>query len=455
VNLEDLDTAPDGAAVLDAVHDEALIRYVVFPCAEAADAATLYAAATHVQGDLEFAARLVLKSPVKRCGKTRLMDVLAPLLRNPLLTSDISAAALVRSISEDDPPTIMLDEADATFGKALKGDEKAEHLRGILNAGFGRDRPYTRWDVTTRARERCPTFAMAVLAGIGAMPDTIEDRAIIISLRRKTAAEPVRKYRIRRDKPRVKAVGDRLAEWAATIAAQAGKAEPDMPPGLDDRAEDVWEALLAIADLAGGDWPARGRRAAQVLSAASAADTTVAERLLADLREVFGGADKLHTETIRATLHQIAEAPWGDWYGRPLTARDLAGLLKPYGVASTDVKIDGVTKKGYRREHLHEPWTRYLPPATGGSATCATSATAQVSVAGEVAGSASQTLPATGNPPPTSAVAQVAEVAEPPDATDRERPKGTPDAEDTWPQGSIGAAANEPQPGDPDWEPPW
>ena len=36
----------------------------------------------------------------------------------------------------------MLDEADATFGKALKGDEKAEHLRGILNAGFGRDRPY-------------------------------------------------------------------------------------------------------------------------------------------------------------------------------------------------------------------------------------------------------------------------------------------------------------------------
>ena len=42
-------------------------------------------------------------------------------MHNPLLTSDISAAALVRSIdAEDDPPTLMLDEADTTFGKALK-----------------------------------------------------------------------------------------------------------------------------------------------------------------------------------------------------------------------------------------------------------------------------------------------------------------------------------------------
>ena len=125
----------------------------------------------------------------------------------------------------------MLDEADAIFGKALKGDEKAEHLRGILNAGFGRDRPYKRWDITTRAVENCPTFAMAVIAGIGSMPDTIEDRAVIITLRRKTDAESVQKYRTRRDKPAVKEVGDKLAAWMTPLAAAAGKAEPDMPPG--------------------------------------------------------------------------------------------------------------------------------------------------------------------------------------------------------------------------------
>jgi hypothetical protein len=397
-----------------------LTRYVVFPCPEAADAAALYAAATHAVPRLEFAARLVVKSPVKRCGKSRLLDVLAQLVRRPLLTSDISAAALVRSIDPDDPPTIMLDEADATFG-ALKGDEKAEHLRGILNAGFSRDRPYRRWDVTTRGLEDCPTFAMAVLAGIGSLPDTIEDRAVVIELRRKSPSERVAKYRTRRDKPGVAAAGVRLAAALGPYADAIGDAEPDMPEGLDDRAEDVWEAMIAIADLAGGDWPGRARKAAVELSGnGTGADSTLGERLLADLRDVFGGADSMHGEAILTGLHKISEAPWGDYFGRPLNARDLAKLLRPYGVRSVDVKIDGVTKRGYRREHLHDPWTRYLPPPPGGSATGATSATVQVSEPGEVAGSTQQVLPATGHPPVTSAVAQVAEVADPPGAGDRE-----------------------------------
>src|SRR5262245_53984075 len=207
----------DGAQVLAEVH-ATLTRYVVFPSGQAADAAVLYAAATHAMPGLEFAARLVIKSPVKRCGKSRLLDVLAQLVHKPLTTADISAAALVRSIPADEPPTILLDEADAIFGKALKGDEKAEHLRGILNAGFGRDRPYKRWDITTRSVEDCPTFAMAVIAGIGSMPDTIEDRAVILTLRRKALAERVAKYRLRRDKPRVIAVGDRLAGWVTPNA---------------------------------------------------------------------------------------------------------------------------------------------------------------------------------------------------------------------------------------------
>ena len=231
MRLEDLDTAPaDGADVLAEVH-KILTSYVVFPSAEAADAAALYAAATHAMPKLEFAPRLVIKSPVKRCGKSRLLDVLAQLVHKPLTTSDISAAALVRSIPDDEPPTILLDEADAIFGKALKGDEKAEHLRGILNAGFGRDRPYKRWDITTRSVEDCPTFAMAVVAGIGSMPDTIEDRAVIITLRRKAPGEQVAKYRIRRDKPKVTAVGDRLAAGSCRTPRSWAVPTPRCPPG--------------------------------------------------------------------------------------------------------------------------------------------------------------------------------------------------------------------------------
>ncbi len=365
-SLADLDVQLDGAEVLDAVL-AILRRYVAFPCFEAAVAATLYAAATHVADELEFASRLVIKSPVKRCGKSRLLDVLAQLVRNPLATADISAAALVRSVTRQDPPTIMLDEADAIFGKALKGDEKAEHLRGILNAGFGRDRPYKRWDIASRSVEDCPTFALAVIAGIGNLPDTIEDRAVIITLRRKTDKEPVQKYRTRRDKPVVRAVGETLGNWITPLAAEVGKAEPGMPAGLNDRAEDVWEALLAVADLAGGEWPARARQAAQVLTsaaeAAAADNATLSLTLLADLRTVFGAADRLPTSVILDRLIQLDESPWNS-VGKPpkpIDAHGLSRLLKDYEIRPKVVRMGEHTARGYYRAEIADAWQRYAP----------------------------------------------------------------------------------------------
>jgi hypothetical protein len=359
VKLDDLDTQADGAAVLAEVH-AVLTRYVVFPSPEAADAATLYAAATHAMPRLEFASRLVIKSPVKRCGKSRLLDVLAQLVHKPLTTADISAAALVRSIPEDEPPTILLDEADAIFGKALKGDEKAEHLRGILNAGFGRDRPYKRWDITTRSVEDCPTFAMAVIAGIGSMPDTIEDRAVILTLRRKSPAERVAKYRLRRDKPRVTAIGDRLAGWVAPNADALGAIEPGMPAGLNDRAEDVWESLVAVADLAGGDWPARARRAAVKLAAAAEqeAGESLGQRLLADIRDLFADftVSFMASRELVTRLAKVDEAPWRDL---ELTTRGLSDRLRPYGITPRR-DVTGSTR-GYRLEDFADAFGRYLP----------------------------------------------------------------------------------------------
>jgi hypothetical protein len=358
VNLDDLDARADGAAVLAEVHTT-LVRYVVFPSPEAADAATLYAAATHAMPKLEFASRLVIKSPVKRCGKSQLLDVLAQLVHNPLTTADISAAALVRSIPDDEPPTIMLDEADAIFGKALKGDEKAEHLRGILNAGFGRDRPYKRWDITTRSVEDCPTFAMAVIAGIGSMPDTIEDRAVIITLRRKSPAERVAKFRLRKDKPKVTAVGDRLAAWVTPNAAALGETEPPMPDGLNDRAEDVWESLLAVADLAGASWPARARKAAVALSAAAEQEAaeSLGQRLLADIRDLFADftVSFMASRELVTRLTKLDDAPWRDL---ELTTRGLADRLRPYGITPGRDVTGSV--RGYRLEDFADAFGRYL-----------------------------------------------------------------------------------------------
>jgi len=364
VKLDDLDAQADGAAVLADVH-AAYTRYVIFPSAEAADAVTLYTAATHAQTSWEHASRLVVKSPIKRCGKTRLQEVARELVHNPLPTTNISPAALARSISEDNPPTLILDEADTVWGKKDQRSEGAEDLRGILNAGHSRGWPYVRWDASSRKRELCPTFAMAIIGGIGDMPDTIEDRAVVLSMRRRAPGEHVTPWRTRRVVPQLRALRDRLHDWVTAQCDALAEAEPDLP--AEDRAADVWEPLAAIADAAGGDWPRRARKACQALaSEEDSRDGTAGERLLADLQDIFGGASFLYSATLTAALAKIEEAPWAEWrrtgMGRePINARGLADLLRAWRIKSRNGREDGTgnVAKGYYAEDLADAWERY------------------------------------------------------------------------------------------------
>jgi Protein of unknown function (DUF3631) len=77
------------------------------------------------------------------------------------------------------------------------------------------------------------------------------------------------------------------------------------PVGVEDRAADVWEPLLAVAESVGGDWPKRARAAAAAM-VATARDTNpcLGVQLLADIRTVFP------TELLLAGLYDLPEAPW-------------------------------------------------------------------------------------------------------------------------------------------------
>jgi len=141
-------------------------------------------------------------------------------------------------------------------------------------------------------------------------------------------------------------------------------AQPELPDELGDRAADVWEPLLAIADRAGGEWPKRARQAALVLSAKQASeDDSLGVRLLGDTRVVFlqRDADRIFTEELLNALAQIDDAPWGDWYGKRISSRKLAQLLKPYGIRPKTIRIGEVTKSGYERGWFADAWSRYLP----------------------------------------------------------------------------------------------
>jgi hypothetical protein len=426
-------TAPavDGARLLGELR-QAFSRYVVFPSPQAADAVTLWTAATHAQPAWEHAPRLAVVSPLKRCGKSRLLDVVAETCHAPLITVNATIAAVVRSIGQD-PPTLLVDEADTLWGTRKQADAN-EDLRGLLNAGHQRNRPMLRWDVTSRTAEQLDTFAMALLAAIGELPDTIMDRAVVVRMRRRAPGEQVQPYRTRRDAPPLHDLRESLSGWARQHLHELQHAQPAMP--LEDRAADTWEPLIAIADLAGGDWPARARDAAATMTQAEALqeeDTSAGVRLLADLRQVFTAADAeaLYTSTILETLHRLEDAPWGDWYGHPLATRELARLLRPYQVESKNIREHGTgaPRKGYVRADLHDAWARYVPlhplhglqapeaagqPGNGHVADLLPPAATSATGPGDVADVADERIPsATGL---TWDVAHVADVAAPPAA---------------------------------------
>lgn len=77
---------------------------------------------------------LAISSPEKRCGKTTVISILGNLVCKPILASNISAAALFRTV-ELWKPTIIIDEAD-TFIR------DSDELRGIINSGHTRHTAY-------------------------------------------------------------------------------------------------------------------------------------------------------------------------------------------------------------------------------------------------------------------------------------------------------------------------
>ena len=353
----------DGAALLDAVH-AALTRYVVLPTSQAANAVTLWIAATHAQPAWAHTPRLVIRGPEKRCGKSRLLDIVEALCRDPFITVNSSSAAVYRSIS-DDPPTLLVDEADTIFGPRADGNED---LRGLLNAGHQRNRPAKRYDAAGNRVESIPTFAMAALAGIGTMPDTIEDRAVVIRMRRRAPTETVAPYRHRRDRPALRQLAEQLTAWLRADLAALECAEPNMP--VEDRAADTWEPLVAVADHAGAHWPDRSRAAVLVLTA-EAADTgevSTRIRLLTDCRTAFGDHDAIPTTVLLERLKSDREAPWADYGPTGLTAMKLGVLLREYDIRSATIRFPDLGQaKGYQRADFADAWTRYcsLPKADG------------------------------------------------------------------------------------------
>ncbi|MFC9232597.1 DUF3631 domain-containing protein [Streptomyces decoyicus] len=373
-----LEAIPDveptaGSKLLDELRAQ-ISQFVIPPSPEALDAITLWVAATHLQPAWQHAPRLAVVGPAKRCGKSRLLDVLTETVHEPMLTINTTPAAIFRSISEEEPPTLLVDEADTIFGPKVA--EKNEETRGLLNAGHQRGRYVTRVVGNDHTPHKFATFAMAAIAGIGDLPDTVMDRSVVIRMRRRAEGEKVRPFRSRRDIPALHEIRDRIHAWARPLLEEAANLEPDMP--VEDRAADTWEPLVIVADLAGGRWPRLARVACMRMVNAEVAaeeDHPSGARILADIRRVFFAqreVDSLSTGDLLHHLRQDPEAPWAERGRDGLTARELSRMLRDFDIRPGNVRMaDGRQLKGYMRNKFLDAWRRYCPtvhPVDPGSA---------------------------------------------------------------------------------------
>lgn len=200
-------------------------------------------------------------------------------------------------------------------------------------------------------------------------------------MRRRAPQEVIEPYRRRQHGDEGEMLREALAEWVREVADDLTDAWPDLPDVISDRAADVWEPLLAMADAAGGQWPQRARLAAvDLVAQAAERPATLGVRLLGDLRDIFDrrGLDQLPTDTILDDLHNLDESPWADLRGKPLDARGLSRRLREYvqadgtAIKPVVIRVGDTTPRGYRRDDLLDAWTRYLPLPPRDSATSAT-----------------------------------------------------------------------------------
>lgn len=260
-----------GDQLLDLVRNAWLGHFARFPSPAALDAVTLWAAHCHMRdenGMLVFRAtpRLYLLSSEPGSGKSFVLELVGRIVPDWYgLDLEPTAPGLVHTISKEHA-TVTLDEADILLGAG----NRHEAVRAIINGGTYRHG--TVLNGRGAKATRVSVFGPLALAGLDTLEKATGDRLTAlmsrgVKIRMEKASGEDRPPRLTRDAEE-SADGAKmwLERWAAQVRDEVADAEPEMPEGVEGRAEDIWAPLLAVAQAAGGDWPDRAFAACQELA---------------------------------------------------------------------------------------------------------------------------------------------------------------------------------------------
>jgi putative DNA primase/helicase len=351
----------DGADLLDDV-SKLVARFLI--CADDERVAiTLWTVLTWFEEAAQVAPILNITSPTPECGKSTLVSIVMRLVKRPISASNISGPGIFHVIDEQHP-TLGIDEADSF----MRDDDS---IRGVINSGHTREQAFVIRCVGDPPRaERYTTWGFKAISGIGSRAATIEGRSITVKLRRKLSTEKRERLRYSSGVAFDEVV-HMLARFAADNMEGFRHIRPQLPEVLSDRAQDNWEGLFIVAELAGGHWPRTVHAAA--LAHVGVSDESEAG-LLEDVYNIFVAQDPVPEAMSSADLiTALVAMPDRDWHqcnrGKPITQNGMARRLKDFkiypGLCHTGRgRVERKTFKGYTFSAIENAYAPYRREST-------------------------------------------------------------------------------------------
>lgn len=336
----------------------------------------LWSLATHLHQVFDAFPYLAITSPTKRCGKTRVCELLSFVCLNPLQTVNISAAALYRMLTLR-PCALLIDEAEYLKNTT---DDRASLLREILNAGFRKGQKVIRCKRVFKGKsgnsgeqedfvpESFEIFGPKALSLIGRLQGTLADRSIEIRMdrRSKTDVQALQRFRLERERANAASLRSESEMWAAKNEREVSDFfHNNDVPFLFDREAELWLPLFSVCATAAPhrltELETTAKRLALVKSEAEPGDFGI--ELLRDIRQAFADqqAEKLLTTALISRLNGEGDTTWAGWdRGRGLKPYSLARLLRPFDILPQNIRLGEKVSKGYLRKSFEDCWDKYL-----------------------------------------------------------------------------------------------
>ena len=353
--VEPWDKPVNGAEVLNEVLAQ-LQAHVIAPI-ETLHTASLWVCMTWLSDVATVLPVALITAPEKNCGKSTLLNAMAKMSKSALITSNMTSAVLFRLIDKH-APSLFIDEVDTFLRDNIE-------LGGILNSGHTKDLAYVmRCEGDNFEPVRFSTWCPKALSGISAsnISGTLSSRSIILTMRRKQAGESAQNIRHTAPETFID-IKRKLARWADDNAGAFSQLHPVIE-GLNNREQDNYEPLLAIAMLAGGEWVQHLEHACNASRQNNEESKSIGVELLEACKQIFeiNHVDKIRSTTLLEHLLKDDEAVFASYNrGKPMTIRQMAKRLGDYKIQPKLLRFGYENPaRGYTLESFEEAFKTYL-----------------------------------------------------------------------------------------------